>query len=218
MRNGPMKLWALAAMVIAAPALAQTMPDIGFKSVGRGRPLTTDVNQLKEVGPSWIRTPGQPRTGVEMPLNGFTSGAARHRAAAARHLHERRLLQRQGALERPALLPLQQPDGHGVSTRHLAAARRERREQDRGGPLGSLRKRRSARGHRESVRFQDGAGALRGAARGDAQARRTRRVHDEELSGRRVERRSTRARGSSHATYGPGIGASTARSRPFCRR
>jgi hypothetical protein len=49
------------------------MPDSGFQSVGRGRPLTTDVNQLKEVGPSWIRTPGQPRTGVEMPLNGFTS-------------------------------------------------------------------------------------------------------------------------------------------------
>ena len=67
------KLCALAALLIAAPALAQKMPDIGFRSVGRGRPLTTDVNQLQEVGPSWIRTPGQPRTGVEMPLNGFTS-------------------------------------------------------------------------------------------------------------------------------------------------
>ena len=73
MRNGPVKSWALAAIVIAAPVSAQTMPDIGFTSVGRGRSLTTDVNQLQEVGPNWIRTPGQPRTGVEMPLNGFTS-------------------------------------------------------------------------------------------------------------------------------------------------
>src|SRR5688572_11674018 len=73
MRSGSLKLWALAAIVVAAPALAQTMPDIGFESVGRGRPLTTDVNQLQEVGPNWIRTPGQPLTGVEMPLNGFVS-------------------------------------------------------------------------------------------------------------------------------------------------
>src|SRR5688572_16164153 len=73
MRNRLVKLSALAAIVIAAPALAQKVPDIGFKSVGRGRPLSTDVNQLKEVGPSWIRTPGQPSAGVEMPLNGFTS-------------------------------------------------------------------------------------------------------------------------------------------------
>ena len=62
----------LAALVCVAPAGGQDMPDIGFKSVGRGRPLTTDVNQLEVVGPNWIRTPGQPRTGVEMPLNGRT--------------------------------------------------------------------------------------------------------------------------------------------------
>ena len=34
---------ALAAVLAAAPAMAQEMPDIGFKSVGRGRPLAASV-------------------------------------------------------------------------------------------------------------------------------------------------------------------------------
>ena len=43
MKNGLMKSLALAAIVIAAPAVAQEMPDIGFKSVGRGAPLVGSV-------------------------------------------------------------------------------------------------------------------------------------------------------------------------------
>ncbi len=59
MKNGPIKSWALAASLIAAPALAQKMPDIGFESVGRGRPLAASVLDMQaEVGPNWIRRPG----------------------------------------------------------------------------------------------------------------------------------------------------------------
>jgi hypothetical protein len=49
------------------------MPDIGFKSVGRGRPLAASVSDFKtEVGPNWVRQfrerydPAHP-----FPLNGF---------------------------------------------------------------------------------------------------------------------------------------------------
>jgi hypothetical protein len=71
MKNGPIKSWALAATLIAAPALAQEMPDIGFESVGRGRPLAASVAGRTEVGPNWIREFGQPRTNQNLELNGF---------------------------------------------------------------------------------------------------------------------------------------------------
>jgi hypothetical protein len=62
----------LAAVVIAAPALAQEMPDIGFVSVGRGRPLAASVQDQPTVGPSWSnRQPGQPRTDEPLKLDGF---------------------------------------------------------------------------------------------------------------------------------------------------
>jgi hypothetical protein len=70
MRYASIKSLALAAAVIAAPALAQKMPDTGFKSVGRGRPLAADVAVQQEVGPNWIREPGQPRNAPNMELNG----------------------------------------------------------------------------------------------------------------------------------------------------
>jgi len=71
MTKGTTRSLALAATVIAAPALAQTMPDIGFESVGRGRPLAASVADLPEVGPNWIRAPGQPRNSPNRELNGF---------------------------------------------------------------------------------------------------------------------------------------------------
>jgi hypothetical protein len=46
------------------------MPDIGFQSVGRGRPLTASVADQADVGPNWIRRPGQPRGATDLPLNG----------------------------------------------------------------------------------------------------------------------------------------------------
>jgi hypothetical protein len=69
MTHGPTKSWALAAILIAAPVLAQEMPDIGFESVGRGRPLPESVQDLRPVGPGWKLEPGQPRS--EQELDGF---------------------------------------------------------------------------------------------------------------------------------------------------
>ena len=71
MQNGRIKSLALAALVSATPALAQQMPDIGFESVGRGRPLAASVQDQAVVGPMWNRQPGQPRTNEPLKLNGF---------------------------------------------------------------------------------------------------------------------------------------------------
>src|SRR5690606_12033556 len=71
MTNRPIKSWALAAALIAAPALAQEMPDIGFESVGRGRPLAASVTDQAEVGPNRSREPGRPRTNQTLELYGF---------------------------------------------------------------------------------------------------------------------------------------------------
>lgn len=69
MKNEPIKSLALAAVLTAAPAAAQDMPDIGFESVGRGRPLAASVHDQRAVGPDWIFEPGQPRGAQK--LDGF---------------------------------------------------------------------------------------------------------------------------------------------------
>jgi hypothetical protein len=76
MKNGLIKSLALAAIVIGAPAVAQEMPDIGFKSVGRGAPVV-NVQGTPEVGPNWVRQgfgqqPG-PDPKAPFPLNGYTA-------------------------------------------------------------------------------------------------------------------------------------------------
>src|SRR5262245_1283414 len=75
MKNAYIKSLAVAVGLIAAPALAQKMPDIGFKSVGRGAPLAASVlDQKTEVGPNWIRGQGAqagPDVKKPFPLNGF---------------------------------------------------------------------------------------------------------------------------------------------------
>jgi hypothetical protein len=71
MNNRPTTSWVLAALLIAAPAWAQDMPDIGFKSVGRGRPLAASVHDQREVGPGWVGGPFQAR-GAK--LDGFRPG------------------------------------------------------------------------------------------------------------------------------------------------
>ncbi len=58
------------ALCLTHPALAQRMPDIGFESIGRGRPLTADVREQALVGPNWIRNTGQAARGGQR-LNGF---------------------------------------------------------------------------------------------------------------------------------------------------
>ncbi len=70
MMKAPVKLLALAAMAATAlPAAAQEMPDIGFESVGRGKPLAAKVVDHPLVGPDRNFVNGQPRT--EWTLYGF---------------------------------------------------------------------------------------------------------------------------------------------------
>src|SRR5690625_4367117 len=52
-------------VALSMPGLAQSMPDIGFESVGRGQPLPADVRQQPVVGPNWERGAGEQR------LNGY---------------------------------------------------------------------------------------------------------------------------------------------------
>ena len=93
------------------------------------------------------------------PLNGYLPADVPkdYKPLPARHLQQPGLLCRQGALERPALFPLQQPAGDGVSARRSAAARREHVGLGCRRSVGPLRDRHAARGHREPVRLQDGA-------------------------------------------------------------
>ena len=97
--------------------------------------------------------------------------AERRRASARRHVHLEGFLQGPRALDGPALFPLQQPGRHrgAVGREHDGHDRRQRADFGR---LGSLRPRLSARSDREPVSVQDGAGALRGAARRNDEARR----------------------------------------------
>ena len=77
MKSHSLKALALLASLLTVPALAQEMPDIGFKSIGRGQPLAFNVQGKPEVGPNWIRAPGaQPAEGKKpFPMNGFTVDA-----------------------------------------------------------------------------------------------------------------------------------------------
>ena len=102
---------------------------------------------------------------------------ARRRAAARRSLHDEGLLRGQSAVERPALLPLQQPVGRRSAERRVRARRVDRQRSAAHGRVGLLRPRLSARRDREPVRLRDGARALRSAARGDARPRRPDAAH-----------------------------------------
>lgn len=66
--------WVLGLAVVmgVTPALAQEMPDIGFQSVGRGRPLPASVQGREAVGPDRVFVPGQPRD--EAGLYGMRPG------------------------------------------------------------------------------------------------------------------------------------------------
>ena len=103
MKIGSLKRLALGAVLLAAaPAMAQVMPDIGFKSVGRGRPLAASVYDQKggrtELDP---RVRSALRPGQALPAERLRAEctAEKLQALGARHLHEPGLLRRQGALD-----------------------------------------------------------------------------------------------------------------------
>ena len=70
MNKGLIGSWGLAAVLAAASAAAQEMPDIGFKSVGRGQPLAASVYDQADVGPNWVRTSFAQQPSDD-PLNPF---------------------------------------------------------------------------------------------------------------------------------------------------
>ena len=97
MRNASILPLGLAAALIGAPALAQRMPDIGFASGGRGRPLSASVLDMEMVGPDWVRpadAPDAPNNPFTLDGYRFDAFAERLRAAAARYLHKPGLLRR----------------------------------------------------------------------------------------------------------------------------
>ena len=72
MKNALIKSWTMVGILLFAPACAQDMPDIGFESVGRGRPLAASVHDQREVGPGWVGGPFAPRE--QQRLDGFRPG------------------------------------------------------------------------------------------------------------------------------------------------
>ena len=177
MRQGLQKaaIFAAAALMTGAAA-GQQIANTGFKSVGRGWPLAADLREYEITGPAIPICVRERRrfarlVGPVHRLRASRRGAAGRRAAARRPLHVEGFLQRPRALDGPALFPLQQPGRHrgGLGREHDG---HDRRQPAGLGRLGLLRPRLSARSHREPVSVQDGAGALRGAARRDDEARR----------------------------------------------
>ena len=83
MKIGNMKIGSLkrslalgAVLLAAAPAVAQVMPDIGFKSVGRGWPLAVSVQGRPVVGPAWEGGLFQrPAAAQPQKLDGFPANA-----------------------------------------------------------------------------------------------------------------------------------------------
>ncbi len=191
-----LELLAACVILIAPTVRAQDMPDIGFKSVGRGQPLAAKVLDGKDVGPGM-----DPRSQSQRAANrghheayaGWISprcAAQRTTSPCPRDLFTSPDFYADKALwSDPPLFPLQCQPVHRAAARHSGPARNEHHQQDRGWAVGPLRVRLSAQGHRQPLRLQDRAGALRGAARGDQEARRPEQVFMEGFSGSGMERR-----------------------------
>ena len=68
MKIGPLKPLMLSALLFTAPVVAQVMPDIGFKSVGRGWPLADP----RLLGPSPRPLPGRSQAVGTRASGGWT--------------------------------------------------------------------------------------------------------------------------------------------------
>ncbi len=147
-------------ILIAPTVRAQDMPDIGFKSVGRGQPLAAKVLERQGRGPGMdprSQSPTCPRIeGHHEAYAGWISprcAAKELQAPAAGSVHQSRFLRQTGAVERPPLFPLQCQPVHRAAARHSGPARNEHHQQDEDGPVGPLRVRLSAQGHRQPLRL-----------------------------------------------------------------
>ena len=128
--NGLKVAAAMIAVAIAAPLAAQQSPQIDFKSVGRGAPVMVDAATLPQTGALWQggqggpgagQNTGQPRTFVGSALPGETPKGIK---PLPRDLFTSKdFYKDRDALDRSALLPLQQPGrDRGQLGRDAAAA------------------------------------------------------------------------------------------------
>ena len=166
----------IAATLVTASVAGQQIANPGFKSVGRGAPLAADLRD-REITGATIPVQFGPNGADPRPEQFHRCGAqrcgtARCRAAARRHLHIEGFLQGSRTLDRSRVTS--------------AATARSRIEELWGanssavigdnppasGAWGYCDRDYPREAHREPVPLQDGAGALRGVARGDDQARR----------------------------------------------
>ena len=168
------------AALLGSAAGAQQTAKIDFKSVGRAAPLLVDINKQDIVGSAIRRSFGQPQPAAdEGAFIGSARNGERRRASSRwRSTSSRRRIStrtaRSGATSATSAATARAALEDAVGRE---PPRLDRRQAACHGRVGLLRPRLSARGDREPVSVQDGAGALRGAARGDDEARRPDAAH-----------------------------------------
>ena len=204
MKNNVVGVLAIAAAgLVGSSAIGQTVAKIDFVSVGRAAPLAADINKYEMTGATSRRPqgpggPGQPGQGGQAarpgqgaqpgqpaqagpPPEPFFIGSARNGATPpgikplAWTSSRRRISTRtaRSGPTRATSAATARPRSKSSGARN--GAQLDRRQPAGIGRVGLLRSRLSARSHREPVSVQDGAGALRGAARGDARSAAARR-------------------------------------------
>ncbi len=135
--------FALVTVLLASPGRAQEMPDIGFKSIGRGQPLTFSVNDKAMVGPNWIRQTGPQGQGAPPPteINGFRPGKLpdNYSPLPSDIFTSDDFYADKELWTDPRYFRCNSPHSHRVPARHAGAAGRDRQRQDDRRSVGPLR-------------------------------------------------------------------------------